>query len=225
MPACLDRWVRRAPWLSQPSRLPRSLAIPVILMLMAPWAVPASAETPGPGPSGSTGVRYRGRILAVGDSVMLGAQRCLEKLGYQVDAQGNRRMSAGIDLLQSGQLPARVVVHLGTNGGLQPRDLDRLMTTLGSDRAVFLVTIQLPDDTTRYTFEERTNAAIVRLPHRYPNAYVINWNRLSDQVDGLVGGDHIHLTVKGCTEYAALVDRLARSDIGSPARPGGVPSP
>jgi len=188
-------------------------------MRMAPWAVPAHAATPEPGPSNRAVIRYRGPILAIGDSVMLG------QLGYQVDAQGNRRMSTGIDLLRSGQPPARVVVHLGTNGGIQPRDLDRLMAILGPNRAVFLVTIQLPDDTTRYSFEERTNAAVVRTPHRYPNAYVINWNRLSDQVEGLVGGDHIHLTVKGCTEYAALVDRLARSDIGPPARPGGVPSP
>lgn len=190
------------------------LALLTSVLLAAAGTAAAHAEPGEPGPSTTTASRYRGPILAIGDSVMLGAQRCLETLGYEVDAQGNRRMSAGIDLLQSGQPPARVVVHLGTNGGLQPRDLDRLMATLGPDRTVFLMTIQLPDDTSRYTFEARTNAAIVRLPHRYPNAYVINWNRLSDRVEGLVGGDHIHLTVKGCTEYAALVDSLARSFIG-----------
>lgn len=155
-------------------------------------------------------------VLAVGDSVMLGAQRCLEKAGITVDAMGNRRIDSGITSLAglAARLPERVVVHLGTNGGLQGRDLDRLMAVLGPTRQVTLITIQLPDDPSRYTYEARTNAAIARIPHRYPNAYVLDWNRLSDRVDGLVGGDHIHLTGAGCTAYAAMIQDHVRSTFG-----------
>jgi len=155
-------------------------------------------------------------VLAIGDSVMLGAKRCLTELGIEVDAKGNRRISAGIDTLRTkaARIPRRVVVHLGTNGGALPRELDRLMEVLGPDRRVYLLTIQLPDDRSRYSFEERTNAAIAQLPHRYPNAYVLDWNRLSDSVDGLLGGDHIHLTNAGCAAYAAMVDEHVRSPLG-----------
>ncbi len=155
-------------------------------------------------------------VLAIGDSVMLGAQRCLEDVDIDVDAAGNRRMSAGIDLLRrlGPKAPGRVVVHLGTNGGIRPGELDRLMQVLGTSRMVYLVTIALPDDPSRYSFEDRTNAAIIRMPHRYPNAYVLDWNGLVDQRSGLVGGDGIHLTNAGCTAYAQLVDDLARSPTG-----------
>ena len=156
------------------------------------------------------------RVLAVGDSVMLGAQRCLEDVGITVDAIGNRRIDSGIKTLAGldGRIPKRVVVHLGTNGGLQGRDLDRLMAVLGPTRHVALITIQLPDDPSRYTYEARTNAAIARIPHRYPNAYVLDWNRLSDRVDGLVGGDHIHLTGAGCAAYTAMIQDHVRSTLG-----------
>ncbi|MFM8893906.1 MAG: hypothetical protein ACKOE2_00695 [Actinomycetales bacterium] len=155
-------------------------------------------------------------VLAIGDSVMLGAKRCLTDLGIEVDAKGNRRISAGIDTLRTkaARIPRRVVVHLGANGGALPRELDRLMEVLGPDRRVYLLTIQLPDDRSRYSFEERTNAAIARLPHRYRNAYVLDWNRLSDSVDGLLGGDHRHLTNAGCAAYAAMVDEHVRSPLG-----------
>lgn len=205
--------IRRARWSPGAQRLPWLMPL-VALVLAAPPLSPARAENPQPAPTRTAGPSYRGPILAIGDSVMLGAQGCLEKLGYEVDAQGNRRMSAGIEVLRSRQAPARVVVHLGTNGGLQSADLDRLMQALGEDRTVFLVTIQLPDNTSRYTFEARTNAALAHMPHRHAHVYVIDWNALSDRVEGLVGGDHIHLTAKGCTAYAALVDRLARSSTG-----------
>lgn len=147
---------------------------------------------------------------------MLGAKRCLEAQDVIVDSLGNRRISSGIDVLRDlgAKAPARVVVHLGTNGGLEPRDLDRLMNVLGPNRRVFLLTIQLPDNTPRYTFEDRTNAAIARIPYRYRNAYVLDWNRVSDRVDGLVGGDHIHLTNRGCEAYADLVSGLVRSPLG-----------
>lgn len=152
-------------------------------------------------------------VLAIGDSVMLGAQRCLEDLGIGVDAKGNRRMSAGIDLLRrlGPKAPRRVVVHLGTNGGIRPGELDQLMEVLGPSRMVYLLTIQLPDDPSRYSFEARTNAAIARMPQRYPHAFVLDWNRLSDRRGELVGGDSIHLTNAGCTAYAALVGDHVRS--------------
>jgi hypothetical protein len=182
------------------------LAVTPVLAVLAGIAVGLNIGTPRASADPES-------ILALGDSVMLGAQRCLEDLGIDVDAKGNRRLSSGIEVLASmgPRIPARVVVHLGTNGGLQSRELDRLMHVLGPQRQVVLLTIQLPDDPSRYSFEERTNAAIARMPHRYRNAFVLDWNRLSDKVPGLLGGDHIHLTNAGCTAYADLVDDLVRS--------------
>lgn len=213
--AVLAALATTAPSNAVPSQDPSPSGSPVASTSSSPTSTPSSSPTsttvsPSPRPS-----RYRGAVLAVGDSVMLGAKRCLEATDVIVDSLGNRRISAGIDLLKGlgAKVPARVVVHLGTNGGIEPQDLDRLMKALGPARRVFLLTIQLPDNTTRYTFEDRTNAAIARIPYRYPNAYVLDWNRLSDRVDGLVGGDHIHLTNRGCDAYANLVNSLVRSPL------------
>src|SRR5262249_51586307 len=76
------------------------------------------------------------RVLAVGDSVMLGAGQALaDTVGpiktIQVDAVQNRQFFQGVDDIQtyagSGGLPNDVVVvHLGTNGSINPDDFDRM---------------------------------------------------------------------------------------------------
>lgn len=153
-----------------------------------------------------------GSVLTIGDSVMLGAQPCLEDRGYQVDAVGSRNVATVAQILGSmADLPDEVVVHSGTNGGADRRDLDAVMAAVGPSRQVVFLTTQLPDGTTRYTFEESTNEAIRRLPGRYPNVHVADWNALSNRKPGLTGGDGIHLTPDGCRAFARLVARTLRA--------------
>ncbi|MDP1879019.1 MAG: hypothetical protein Q8M17_15830 [Actinomycetota bacterium] len=155
--------------------------------------------------------RDRPSVFAIGDSVMLGAVGCMEARGWAVDALGNRQVTAAeMQLRAAADLPAQVVVHAGTNGGADRGDLAAVMRTIGRGHDVVWLTIQLPDGTSRYTFEESTNEAIRALPDRFPNAYVADWNQASDEHPEWTGGDGIHLTVAGCRGYTRLIARTLR---------------
>ena len=121
-----------------------------------------------PPPAGGVAIasaREDSPTLAVGDSVMLGAQPCLERRGFHVDAQGSRNVRAvPPELGRYRPLPDIVVVHAGTNGGAERWQFDAIMDTIGRKRQVVFVTVQLPDGTPRYTFEASTNKAIRALP-------------------------------------------------------------
>ena len=155
---------------------------------------------------------YPSRIFAIGDSVMMGARSCLEVRKYSVDALGSRQINAGIATLRAkrNSLPQRVVVHLGTNGGAYPADLDRVVKVLGRKRTIIFVTIQLPNNYSRYTFEERTNAAIRALPQRHRNVRVFDWNAITNNRPRLFWGDGFHVNPRGCKAYAKRLDKVAR---------------
>jgi hypothetical protein len=168
--------------------------------------VVALMPTPSAGAVAGTPLRDDASTLAVGDSVMLGAQPCLERRGFAVDAKGSRNVTAVPFTLDGyDRLPDIVVVHAGTNGGAERWQFDAVMEQIGRKRQVVFVTVQLPDGTSRYTFEASTNKAIRALPRRYPNAHVADWQALSDEHPRWLGGDGIHLTPDGCTGYARMV--------------------
>lgn len=156
---------------------------------------------------------YEGKVYAIGDSVLAGAEPCLTKLGYVVSARQSRQVTAGLDVVRDKgkRLPARVLVHLGTNGGATREDLDEIMGALGTQRLVVWATIQLPDDPSRYTYEERTNAAIEELAGRYANVRILDWNALTQQFPEWVYLEGIHMTPEGCAGYARVVDGLVRA--------------
>lgn len=156
---------------------------------------------------------YDGKVFALGDSVLAGALPCLKKLGYSVDMRQSRQVDAGIQLLRKkvNKLPARLVIHLGTNGGVTTQELDAMMAILGTDRLVVWSTIQLPDDPDRYTYETRTNEAIAGLAARYDNVRILDWNALTQQNAEWIYLERIHMTPEGCAGYARLLDGLVRA--------------
>lgn len=156
---------------------------------------------------------YTGHIFAIGDSVMLGSRRCMPQHGITADAAGNRQPYQGAAVLTTlrSRLPQVVIVHLGTNGGIDRAWIDAIMRTLGHQRRVVWVTLQLRNDYTRYRYEDSSNLELRQVVLRYPNTRVADWNAYTERHRGLVGGDGIHLTQRGCTAYASLLDSVARA--------------
>lgn len=164
---------------------------------------------------------FDGAVFAIGDSVMLGARSCMQERGYVVDAKGSRQVTSGTQTLaEMSAIPRWVVTHFGTNGGLDDRDLDAVMAVLGPRRHVVMLTVQLPDGTQRYTFEASTNEAIRRMPNRYPNVQVVDWNSASNRHPEWTGGDGIHLTPSGCRAFTALLEPAVRRPLASIGLPG-----
>lgn len=196
---------------SSPSTVAETSANHTRLAPARPEPTPPPA-TPSSTPSASP-QRYTGDLLAYGDSILILTDTCLTARGFTVDSQGSRPVRSGpAELRQYGEnLPDRVLIHLGTNGGATATDFDAIMNVLGTQRIVTFATIQLPDDYTRYTFEDRTNEVIRELPQRYPNVRVFDWHAASDDRPDWLYEDGYHPNLLGCEEYARLAENIIRS--------------
>ena len=150
---------------------------------------------------------YTGSVSAIGDSVMLGAVRGLQKdiQGLTVvDAEVGLQVYAATDMLKarraSGQLGNVVVVHLGNNGTFTKGEFDQIMRILsGVDRVVF-VNVSVPR-----TWEEPNNQVIAEGVERYPNTVLVDWHSASADRPELFYSDGYHLRPKGQRVYADLI--------------------
>ena len=124
----------------------------------------------------------------------------------QVDAVQNRQFWQGVDDLQGyadrGELPNDVVVvHLGTNGQINPDDFNRMMQILANVRKVLILTAKAPRP-----WEEQVNDVINTESKKYKNVQVIDWHTIGNAHPELFyESDAIHLTPEGAQFYADLV--------------------
>lgn len=166
----------------------------------APKPVVAKVETPLPPRAGPA------QVLAIGDSVMLGASNYLRKsvVALDVDAKLGRQVSTAIRLLQAykdaNRLAPVVVIHLGNNGTFSPKQFDELMTLLNSSQRVVFLTNKVPRK-----WQEPNNHALVEGVKRYPNAVLIDWNAASAPHPEWFWKDGIHLRPEGAQVYANLI--------------------
>lgn len=179
-------------------------------------AAPApSTATAAPSPSSDlpTAVPspYGGEALVYGDFVVVSARKCLGKMDFLVDGEPDRRVKDAVaDLRKQGdEIPDGIVVALGGNGGATDQELDAIMDVLGPDRVVVWATIQVPDDPSRYTFEDSTNEAIARLTERYPNVRIMSWNAFSVTNPDWLNRDGT-MTKQGCQAFAEYADQVLR---------------
>jgi len=165
----------------------------------------SSVPTGSTVPVASTAPVVRIDILAVGDSVMLGAASALKARGVTVDAAKNRQFIESLQLFNylksTGELGDNVVVHLGTNNGTTQKNIDRVMAPLSGVRQVVFLTLHVPGE----SWEASTNELIRALPSRYPNVKVLDWQKIATENDGLFAGDNTHLSKDGMAFYTDQV--------------------
>jgi hypothetical protein len=147
------------------------------------------------------------RLIALGDSVMLGAAEELQAVGFAVDAVKSRQMIDFVPTMQQiradGTLGSVAVVHLGTNGPFSQETLDAMMATL-VDVPIVIVLTSKADRGWVAGNNEKTRALV----NTYPNVTVIDWEALSPQCEGTCFyEDGIHLTDSGQQFYTSLVQR------------------
>jgi peptidoglycan/LPS O-acetylase OafA/YrhL len=152
------------------------------------------------------------RVTAVGDSVMLGAADDMNKLitsvfgdnSAWIDAAESRQYSAGVDVVQQlkdqGQLGDRVIIHLGTNGAIDPAQFERLMGILSGAKRVVIVNVKAPR-----AWEGPDNDTLASEVKKYKNAVLLDWNKEGNANPGWFYGDGIHLNPDGRAAYTQLV--------------------
>ena len=144
-------------------------------------------------------------MLAIGDSVMLGAAPNLAEAGYIVDAAVSRQMIDYVPVLQGAagrdQIPDVVVVHLGTNGRFSTDTMHAFFDALVSADLVVVLTVHADRGYTAHN-----NELIMTLPARYSNVTIIDWNTLVESCPGdCLYDDGIHLPPDGRRYYAQLI--------------------
>jgi hypothetical protein len=148
-----------------------------------------------------------GPILAVGDSVMLGASSALEStLGPElhVDAVVSRQPEQTIARLfayrAAGTLPPRVIVHIGDNGPVYYADLVRLRAALAGVPLVVIVNVRVAT-----TWQGEVNSELPQVVAGWHEATIADWHDAS--AGGGAVADGTHTTVAGAQLFAALIAR------------------
>jgi peptidoglycan/LPS O-acetylase OafA/YrhL len=147
-------------------------------------------------------------LVALGDSVMLGAAEELQARGFQVDALQSRQMKAFVPTMQllndNGTFGSVVVVHLGTNGGFSQETLDAMLATVADVPVVLLLTGKADRG-----WIAGNNAKLRAVPATYGNVTVVDWEILSASCEGrCFYDDGIHLTQTGQNFYADVISRV-----------------
>ncbi len=158
-----------------------------------------------------------GPILAVGDSVMLGASSELEStLGpeLRLDAVVSRQPEQTIARLfayrAAGTLPPRVIVHIGDNGPVYYADQVRLRAALAGVPLVVIVNVRVAT-----SWQGEVNSELAQVVSGWHEATIADWYDAS--AAGGAVGDGTHTTVAGARLFAALIARALRAP-----RLGGV---
>jgi len=165
---------------------------------------------PPPGPG-----FVAGQVTAVGDSVMLDYQTPLQAAvpGISVDAAVSRQWDTGISILEQlkaqGQLGAKVVVALSTNGPITDADFDQMMSVLsGASRVVFV------NDHVDQPWQDPNNAVLAAGAARYHNVVIADWATMAAQNPSWFGADGTHLAINGpgTAQLAALIANKLSGD-------------
>jgi peptidoglycan/LPS O-acetylase OafA/YrhL len=146
-----------------------------------------------------------GRVLAIGDSVMLASAPELAQAlpGIYINAKVSRAMIAGISIVdqlaRTGRLRRVVIVGLGTNGPVTSDQISQLRKAVG-DRWLVLVNTFVPR-----SWEGEVNTTLASAASRYPNVLLVNWHAAIDHHQGLLWSDDIHPQPVGGKLYAKVV--------------------
>ncbi|MFM7060287.1 MAG: acyltransferase family protein [Actinomycetes bacterium] len=203
---------------AQPPRAPKELRVGAISGVLGGTGVPGGSGATGTsGASGATGVPAPpppppagANVMAVGDSVMLGAAQTLAQVypGLNVNAAVSRQFGTVADVV--GQLHTAgfgrdvTIIHTGSNGTIDANRFVQMMQGLADVRCVVVLNLKVP----RRWEAANNNVLAVHTP-QFPNATLIDWHG-----EGLAHGDWfyqdgIHLNATGRNAYVQLIATIA----------------
>lgn len=145
-------------------------------------------------------------VVLVGDSVALGANEQLNKAFPHglIDTAGSRQAEEALASLKSyvdsGVVGNDVVWSIGTNGILDQSIMDKLLSTVGPDRKLWMVNLRTPNDK-----DADNNALINKTVSEHDNVNLVDWLSASQGHDDWFSDDGIHLTWDGRDAFAKLI--------------------
>ena len=144
-------------------------------------------------------------VLAIGDSVMLGATNVLTERGVTVDAVKSRPYRQALEIVNFmksvNRLGSVVIIHLGTNNTVDELTLDEIMVPLRDVPLVLFVTVHVPSEVRQNTNNRRIN----ELPAKYENVKVLDWFSVAVAHPEYLYSDKTHIRPEGQQVYANLM--------------------
>ena len=161
---------------------------------VAPAPTAAVEQTVPPSTAPPTTVLQDIPILALGESVMLGAAPVLEQRGIKTIAEVSKGPDWELEQLNLAKtkynIKLGVVIQLGTNGTVTREQYDAILKELTNVPRVVMLTVKAPKP-----WIDGNNAIIRSLPDTYPNVVVLDWQARAEEIDGHLsasdGGIHL----------------------------------
>jgi peptidoglycan/LPS O-acetylase OafA/YrhL len=158
------------------------------------------------------------RVVAFGDSVMIGAkERLAARLGrrFSMNARVSRQADEFVDLVErlrerGGNVDA-LIVQMGNNGPLYSDEMEAMREAVAGVGEVFLI-----NDLAPVSWSGESDEKLAEAARTWPHTLLIDWRSIvGDHQDGLTW-DGLHLTPAGAGVYARLVTRAVRSKVEWP---------
>jgi peptidoglycan/LPS O-acetylase OafA/YrhL/lysophospholipase L1-like esterase len=154
------------------------------------------------------------RIVAFGDSVMIGAKdRLAAHLGprFSMNAKVGRQAGEFVALARrlkrrGGHVDA-LIIQMGNNGPLYGEEMDELRKATSEVGELFLITDHAP-----VSWQEESNHALEEAEATWPHTTLIDWAPVAAAHESLLW-DGIHLTPAGAGVYTRLIAHVIHSAI------------
>jgi hypothetical protein len=174
---------------------------------------------PAPLPPGSPAPR----IIALGDSVMIGAaERMAARLGpgLSLNAKEGRQASEFVEIVEKlkrkGHRPDAMVIQMGNNGPLFGAEMEAIQKATAGIGELFLISDHAP-----VSWVEESNHALEEAAEDWPHTTLIDWAGLAAAHEDELW-DGIHLKPAAASLYARLVSQVVRESVPYP-RPRPLP--
>jgi peptidoglycan/LPS O-acetylase OafA/YrhL/lysophospholipase L1-like esterase len=152
------------------------------------------------------------RIVAFGDSVMIGAKdKLAARFGprFSMNAKLGRQASEFVALARrlkrrGGHVDA-LIIQMGNNGPLYGGEMEDLRKATSEVGELFLVTDHAP-----VSWQDESNHALQEADKTWPHTTLIDWGSVAGSHENLLW-DGIHLTPGGAGVYARLLSREVKA--------------
>jgi peptidoglycan/LPS O-acetylase OafA/YrhL len=161
------------------------------------------------------------RIIALGDSVMIGAASNLSARlgpGFSMNAKVGRQASEFVEIVQQirreGHHPNAMIIQMGNNGPLYGEDMEGIQKATSEVGELFLINDHAP-----VSWIDESNHALEEAAEDWPHTTLVDWASVAAENEELLW-DGIHLKPAAAGLYARLISRAVREKVAFPPRRG-----
>ena len=164
-------------------------------------------------------LKHPPRIIAFGDSVMIGAAANLKAHlgpGFSMNAKVGRQASEFVDLVQQlrreGHTPNALIIQMGNNGPLYGDEMEAIQKATANVGELFLINDHAP-----VSWIDESNKALEEAAKDWPHTTLINWASVAAAHENLLW-DGIHLKPGAAGLYARLVSEAVHEKVRFPPK-------